>query len=258
VASGDAGCVERARAFGEWVQVRAGAFTMGSPRGEEGRDRDETQHAVTLTRGFVMQSTEVTQGQFREVMGYNPSQFSSCGAECPVEGVTWHEAAAYANGLSAREGLGACYSCSGSGPGVTCAPVGEPYSCRGYRLPTEAEWEYAARAGTTGPRYGDLDAVAWHNGNAGGTTHPVRQKQPNGWGLYDMLGNVWEWCHDWSGDYPGGAARDPAGPGAGSNRVLRGGSWFTGAGHARAAARTWFTPGHRDGAFGFRTVRSSP
>jgi formylglycine-generating enzyme required for sulfatase activity len=125
-------------------------------------------------------------------------------------------------------------------------------------LPTEAEWEYAARAGTTGPRYGDLDGVAWYSGNAGGTTHPVRQKRANAWGLYDMLGNVWEWCHDWYGDYPGGAARDPAGPGAGSCRVLRGGSWGLDAWLVRAANRDRDTPGYRYENLGFRTVRSSP
>jgi formylglycine-generating enzyme required for sulfatase activity len=256
-ASAPASAGPRPRPPGEWVEVRAGSFVMGSPAGEVGRGGNETQHAVTLTRGFVMQATEVTQEQFAEVLGYNPSHFAQCGPTCPVDLVSWHEAAAYANRLSRRERLGACYSCRGSGAGVTCAPVGEPYACRGYRLPTEAEWEYAARAGTTGPRYGDLDVVAWYSGNAGGTPHPVGQKQANGWGLYDMLGNVWEWCHDLYDDYPG-AARDPGDPGASSNRVLRGSFWNVDGAHVRAARRDRHAACNRYEVIGFRPVRSSP
>ena len=131
-------------------------------------------------------------------------------------------------------------------------------SCPGFRLPTEAEWEYACRAGTTGARYGDLGDVAWYDGNSGSSTHPVRGKQPNAWGLYDTLGNVWEWCWDWwDSDYPQGVVTDPVGPGSGSYRVLRGGSWNTDAQYARAACRSDWTPGNRD-VLGFRLARSLP
>jgi formylglycine-generating enzyme required for sulfatase activity len=245
----------------EWVLVKAGTFEMGSPASEFARGNEETQHRVTLTRDFYIQATEVTQGQFQDVMGYNPSSSTGCGRDCPVEQVSWHEAAAYCNALSSREGLGQCYGCNGSGRDVTCSPSNRystPYSCSGYRLPTEAEWEYAARAGTTGPSYGDLSAVAWYSDNSGDTTHRVGQKRANAWGLYDMLGNVWEWCHDWGGDYPGGSVTDPSGPDAGSSRVIRGGSWYSNARNVRAAYRNGNTPGNRNRYFGLRPVRSIP
>ena len=131
-------------------------------------------------------------------------------------------------------------------------------SCPGFRLPTEAEWEYACRAGTTGARYGNLDDVAWYSSNSGSTTHPVRQKQPNAWGLYDTLGNVWEWCWDWFGAYPSGVVTDPVDAGSGSRRVHRGGSWRDGAQVARAAYRSGWTPDYRYGTLGFRLARSLP
>jgi formylglycine-generating enzyme required for sulfatase activity len=230
------------------VRVRAGSFTMGSQNSEDGRDADEAQHQVTLTRDFWLGATEVTQAQWRAMLGSNPSRFDDCDA-CPVESVSWDDAVAYLNALSDREGLGRCYD------GANFRGVG----CEGYRLPTEAEWEYAARAGTTGPRYGDLDAIAWHFDNSGGETHPVGQKQPNAWGLHDMLGNVSEWLHDWYGSYPSGAVSDPQGPVGGANRVSRGGGWGSGAGSLRAAARGSGTPGVRDyGFLGFRLSRSVP
>jgi formylglycine-generating enzyme required for sulfatase activity len=245
---------------------------MGSPTGEAGRDDDETQHHVTLTRDFYIQATEVTQGQWQDVMGTTPSYFSNCGRECPVERVSWWDAVAYVNTLSKREGLEVCYDragCTGragggckSGEGwcegdYSCREVRfKGLGCRGYRLPTEAEWEYAARAKTTGSRYGDLDAVAWHLGNSGRTTHRVGQKRANAWGLYDMLGNVWEWSHDWYGAYPGGPAVDPVGAGAGSARVVRGGSWLHDARYVRAAARGRGTPGSRSRNIGLRPTRS--
>ena len=252
----------RPQAPGEWVRIKAGSFTMGSPSNERGRDDDERQHRVTITRDFEIQTTEVTQGQFQDVMGYNPSRFTSCGRECPVEQVSWDEAAAYCNALSERASLGQCYGCNGSGRDVTCSPSSRyslPYVCPGYRLPTEAEWEYAARAGTTGSRYGNLNAVAWYSDNSESTTHRVGQKRASVWGLYDMLGNVLEWCHDWYGDdYPSGSVTDPTGSASGSRRVFRGGSWGNLARGTRAAYRSRNTPGYRHYYLGFRPSRSLP
>ena len=197
----------------DWILVHAGTFTMGSPPGEAGRDDDETQHEVTLTRDFEIQATEVTQAQFQELMDDNPSGFGDC-PNCPVETVSWHEAAAYCNALSDLAGLDRCYECSGSGTGSECdlsSAYATPYDCPGYRLPTEAEWEYAARGGITqDPRAtfnGEpgtetepwncsstkvLEPIAWYCNNGRGRTHPVGGKSPHR-GLYDMLGNVEEW-----------------------------------------------------------------
>lgn len=269
------GCTDGAcdtTASGTWVTIEAGTFMMGSPGGELGRYGDEEQHEVTLTRDYEIQTTEVTQEQFEEVMRYNPSYFDTCGSECPVEDVNWYEAAAYCNELSADAGL-ECYDCTGSGESVECEPsdlFATPYDCPGYRLPTEAEWEYAARAGDDRATYNGeldvegceasttLDPIAWYCGNSGDETHEVGTRDANAWGLYDMLGNVWEWCHDWYGYYPGGSMTDPWGPGAGSHRVERGGSWGLYAWHARAAHRGRHTPGYSYEALGLRVSRSLP
>ncbi len=203
------------------VRIPAGTFLMGSAGGESGRANNEgPQTQVTLTRDFFVGATDVTQGQYEAIMGTNPSFFKAAGRDAPVESVTWDDAIAFCQKLTERER----------------AAGRLPEGCA-FTLPTEAQWEYACRAGTTGPFAGDLDAMAWYNKNSGRTTHPVGQKQPNAWGLYDMHGNVWEWVLDWYGDYSGGAVTDPAGPTTGANRVHRGGSWSNAASDCRSADR---------------------
>ena len=166
-------------------------------------------------------------------MGTNPSEFSGCG-QCPVETVSWNDAQDFIGNLNA-----------GSGGNR-------------YRLPNEAEWEYAARAGTTGDRYGNIEAIAWYYENSERRTHPVGQKAPNAWGLHDMLGNVYEWVADWYGDYPGGAVTDPGGAASGSYRVSRGGGWNGGAGGGSGPDRYGITPGGRYSILGFRLLRTVP
>jgi formylglycine-generating enzyme required for sulfatase activity len=240
------------QAAGTFVLIPSGTFMMGSPLSESEREGDETQHRVTLTQGFYIQTTEVTQGQWQALMGNNPSYFSSCGSTCPVEQVSWTDAVSFANALSLAEGLSPCYDSAGNVVG------GSVYTCEGYRLPTEAEWEYAARAGSVESRYGGIDQVAWHSGNSGGAPHAVGQLQANAWGLYDMLGNVWEWTHDWYGsEYGAGAVSDPVGPSGGSYRVFRGGCWYGVAAYVRAADRGRNDPGHRLNDLGFRLARSA-
>jgi formylglycine-generating enzyme required for sulfatase activity len=253
------------------VSLSVGTFQMGSPSNESGRNSDETQHQVTLTRDFLMQATEVTQAQWQALMGNNPSKFMG-DSNRPVEQVSWYDAVAYANALSVADGLPKAYnlsSCSGTpgGGNYSCSNVtltaATPYATTGWRLPTEAEWEYAYRAGTTTPWYFGSDSnllgtYAWFYSNSGSTTHPVGQKQPNAWGLYDMAGNVWEWCQDWYGDYPG-TVTDPTGPVSGSRRVIRGGSWNSDASLTRAAFRLiTFFPDYRNDRIGFRLARSRP
>jgi formylglycine-generating enzyme required for sulfatase activity/tRNA A-37 threonylcarbamoyl transferase component Bud32 len=213
----------------------AGVFTMGSS------ERDETPHQIILTRPFYLGVYEVTQEQYQRVMGKNPSEYN--GARHPVEQVSWEEAAEFCRKLSALPE--------------------EEAAGRVYRLPTEAEWEYACRAGsTTEFCFGDNDAQlgdhAWFRLNSVSGTHPVGEKKPNGWGLYDMHGNVWEWCNDWYGDYPKVMASDPVGPRGGSFRVERGGSWGSEAANCRSADRIRGDPLRRDSDRGFRVALSSP
>jgi len=207
---------------------------MGSPESEPDRDADERRHQVTLTKGCYMQTTEVTQGQWRAVMGTNPSKFSNCGDNCPVESVSWDDAQGFIRKLNQKE------------------------NTNKYCLPTEAQWEYAARAGTTGAYAGNLDSMGWHSNNSGSRTHPVAQKQSNAWGLYDMHGNVWEWVQDRKGDYPTNSATDPTGSSSGSIRVSRGGCWNFHARYCRSAIRFNYSPGLRYYYLGFRLLcRSS-
>ncbi len=228
------------RSFGgmECVWCPPGQFMMGSPVREEDRFSSEVQHEVVLTRGFFLGETECTQEQWEAVMGGNPSGFK--GPDRPVEQVSWEEAVEYCRKLTAKQRA------------KEILPDGWEW-----RLPTEAEWEYAARAGTTGARYGELDTIAWHGGNSGCKTHPVKQKTANAWGLYDMIGNVAEWCSDWYGEYPTGSVTDPMGPGSGFCRVRRGGSLYVDASEARSARRNIVRPGSRDFSMGFRLALSS-
>lgn len=210
---------------------------MGSPPSEKSRRNDETQHRVTLTKGFYIQTTEVTQGQWKAIMENNPSYFTGKD-NLPVESVSWSEAKDFITQLNTK------------GQGT-------------YRLPTEAEWEYAARAGTTTAYFfGDgaavLDDYAWFSDNSGGKTHPVAQKRPNGWGLYDTSGNVSEWVQDISGSDPTGSVTDPLGENSGSNRVLRGGGWINDAPYCRSALRYDDDPSDRSPYLGFRPVKSLP
>jgi len=246
--------------------IPAGTFQMGSPDSESDRQGDEGPvHSVTITRSFLMRQTEVTQLEWKSLMGNNPSYFRSCGDRCPVEGVNWYDAVSYANALSKAEGFETCYTienCSGTAGNDLddCTVTFKGVSCRGYRLPTEAEWEYAARAGTAGSRYGAIDKIAWYSGNSGKGTHPIAQKAPNAWGLYDMLGNVWEWVNDWyDASYYSACSSgctDPSGTFTGSYRVVRGGSWDVYAGVVRAAIRGSALPGRRGDDVGFRLARS--
>ena len=236
-----------------FVRIPGGTFTMGSPASEQGRLSDETQRRVTIS-AFYMSRYEVTQREYQEIMGTNPSRFTG-DLDRPVEWVSWFDAVEYCNRRSQREGLTPAYTISGSGDNRA---VTWNRSANGYRLPTEAEWEYACRAGTT-TAYNTgasiSDNTGWYDANSAGSTQRVGQKQANAWGLYDMHGNVWEWCWDWYGAYPAGAQTDPVGASTGSIRVLRGGSWVSSAGSTRSSYRHFNGPYLRHSSIGFRVVR---
>jgi formylglycine-generating enzyme required for sulfatase activity len=228
--------------------VEGGTFQMGSDNGD---DDERPVHTVTVG-SFYMGRTEVTQEEWAALMGNNKSHFR--GNNLPVENITWEEAVEYCNRLSLKEGLTLAYR--GSEDDIIC-----DFNATGYRLPTEAEWEYAARGGNKGPMTWEyaggnrIDEVAWYDRNSGDRTHPVGTKQPNRLGIYDMSGNVGEWCWDWYGSYSGGSQTDPTGPSSGTLRVCRGGDWYSRAADARSANRingapfVWYL-------CGFRVVRS--
>jgi len=227
------------------VFIPPGTFTMGSPTNEADRWLgDGPQTAVTISRGFWMGQYEVTQGEYLAVMGNNPSGFTG-DLNRPVETVFWYDATNYCAALTQRERAASRIATNSV-----------------YRLPTEAEWEYACRGWTStrfsygdDPGYTNLTDYAWYSGNSGGTTHPVGQKLPNPWGLYDMHGNVFEWCQDWWADYyAGGIAVDPQGPSTGLYRVFRGGSWDNSARYCRSAGRSGTGPGYASNYVGFRVV----
>lgn len=243
------------------VPIPAGTFLMGSPADEmlpagarlddpipvvtaDGRTiymvglpSEGPQTKVTLTKDFFLEATDVTQGQWTAVMGNNPSHFKG-DPLLPVEMVTWGEAMVFCQKLTERE--------------RSAGRLPEGYT---FTLPTEAQWEYACRAGTKEPYGGDLDATAWYAKNSGRTPHPVYTKAPNAWGLYDMHGNVWQWC-DWIGAYPGGAVTDPAGLAAG---FVRGGHWNSVATSCRSASRGVrpFAPDYHNEFTGFRLALSA-
>jgi formylglycine-generating enzyme required for sulfatase activity len=242
------------------VRINGGTFMMGSPASEVGRDDDEVQHRVTVG-SFYMARYEVTQKEYQALMGTNPSIFK--GDNLPVEQVTWYNAVNYCNARSRSEGLTPAYTVSGTN-------VTWNRSANGYRLPTEAEWEYACRAGTTTPfstgsnittNQANYIGNNPYNGNAKGIyrekTTAVGSFAANSWGLYDMHGNVWEWCWDWHGDYGRGSQTDPMGASSGSYRVHRGGSWSDDGQNLRSAYRRGSTPSNRHSTLGFRLLRPS-
>ena len=257
----------------KFVRVPKGTFAMGSQRGNRNADLDERQHEVTLSRDYFIGAFECTQEQYERVMGKNPSQFQDprskgSTANHPVERVSWNDAVEFCRRLSSLPE--------------------EEQEGRVYRLPTESEWEYACRAGTTtsysyGDEEGQLGDYAWFANNSGNVvldakklllaskdkrsnddrleryqcrTHPVGRKRPNSWGLFDMHGNVWEWCSDWYGDYPMVAVTDPQGPVQGSVRIRRGGPWNDPAECCRSAYRDFREPTHTSHSLGFRLALS--
>jgi formylglycine-generating enzyme required for sulfatase activity len=255
----------------DFVVIPAGTFTMGSPTSEPGRSTDEAQHQVTLTRTICVSKYEVTQAEWQAVMGWNVSSFP--GVNRPVENVNWYDAVSYCNQKSTGEGLTPAYAIANAtynGHHINSATVTWNQAANGYRLPTEAEWEYACRAGSTTafangpitqglyqclPIDPNLDQMGWYCGNASMTTHDVGGKMENAWGLFDMHGNACEWCWDWYGAY-GGNITDPVGPGAGSNRVIRGGNWIYEPWMCRSAFRISSLPNLVYFFVGFRPVRS--
>jgi len=206
-----------------YVWIPPGRFTMGCSPADSECGRDEKPAVpVSITNGFWMGQTPVTQEAYQRVTGKSPGYFKN--PKFPAESMTWNEAQSYCQAT-------------------------------GMRLPSEAEWEYAARAGSTLGRYGDLDQIAWYGVNSGDKTHEVMQKQPNAWKLYDMLGNVWEWTADWYSAYPAlssGTSSDPQGPASGKIRVLRGGSWGNGPSFVRVSVRSGNEPENRSNVVGFR------
>ena len=228
------------------VLVPKGTFMMGSPESEQGRNENETQHEVTISKDYYLGVYEVTQAQYEKVMGKNLSYFQGAkvgneNADLPVENVSWDEAVKFCKKLSALPE--------------------EKKAGRVYRLPTEAEWEYACRAGSkTAYSFDDeeglLPEYGWFSRNSSRRTHTVGLLEPNAWGLHDMHGNVWEWCSDWYEEYPKGAVSDPTGPKEGSYRVLRGGCWGNEAADCRSAFRSGYDPSLRFNGLGFRLALS--
>ncbi len=214
----------------QFKYIKPGSFNMGS--NNDGSNENPV-YKVTLSKGFYMQTTEVTQKQWRSVMGTTPSYFKNCD-NCPVEQVSWNDVKDYIRKLNSKEGT------------------------IKYRLPTEAEWEYACRAGseTDYANGNSLGVMGWYKDNSEKKNHSVAEKKTNAWGLYDMHGNVWEWVEDWKGSYTSGNVTNPAGPSTGSKRVFRGGSWSNSATRCRSAFRSSLSPGRKDFNLGFRLSKT--
>ena len=224
-----------------FVNIPAGSFTMGSPETEPGRDTSETQHEITITKSFYMQTTEVTQAQWQAVMNNNPAGSTSCDL-CPIENISYSDIQSFI---------------------ININELGEGF----YRLPTEAEWEYTARSGAKTAFFNgeitsitcsidpNLDEIGWFCGNSNGKTHPVAQKISNSWGLYDMNGNVWELCSDYYGNYPKESQIDPTGPLSGKSYVVRGGAWISNSKYCRSASRGSMDINTKHNSIGFRLVK---
>ncbi len=247
---------EKPAALLEMVEIRGGRFLMGSARADRSAYEDEfPEHPVTVT-SFLMSKYPVTLLDYRTVMTDSPSEWTHKQADdrCPANFITWFQAVEFCNALSEREGFKPCYR-------IEDRSVEWLRNANGYRLPTEAEWEYAVRAGTKSRYFFGDDAArlgkyAWYSENSGKTVHPVGMRKSNPFGLHDLLGNVWEWCWDWYGPYSDTTQDSPAGPEAGQYRGLRGGSAWSDPGLLRSAVRDWLLPVIRVEDVGFRCVRS--
>ena len=232
----------------DYVSIPAGSYLMGDV--EFGTIIERPAHQVSVS-AFEMGVMEITQERYQSITGINPSYFM--GEDLPVQGVSWYDAASFCNQLSEKAGLTPCYDENT----FECN-----YSSNGFRLPTEAEWEYACKAGSetayyTGNDESDLDVAGWYSNNSNETPHPVGQKLPNGFGLYDMHGNVWEWCNDWYSEdyYATSPTDDPTGPESGTYKMERSGSWYNGCWGCRSTYRVKHLPSFLHDALGFRVIR---
>ena len=247
-----------------FILVKAGTFVMGAAPDEPGRSDEEAQHQVEITKNFFISSHEVTQKEWESVMGNGVAsqrnkedskwKLYGEGADFPMYYISWNDAVEFCNKLSSKNGLTPCYS--GSGSGIKCN-----FEANGYRLPTEAEWEYASRGGHNGKgtMYSgsdQFDNVAWQKRNSGNTIHPVGQLSPNELGIYDMSGNVYEWCWDIYEPHKTSAVKNPAGAASGDKRIIKGGSWGLGGYNCRSAYRQPFDPVRRSHSIGMRIVKN--